>query len=173
MLNGRAVLEDGLVGFVSSGVDRFFNQLFATDVAALGEVEAALAGRPGFVWLCDDPAAAGARTGGGSRPVHVMHGMKTAIRVLGVDARTPASITAVSTFDDLANWHAVYHDVFGVDPRSLDEWRRVHLADRLLDDGVTIVEEWDEPQYVSVKCLAPDGYVVEAAWEPNDAGGPG
>jgi hypothetical protein len=32
---------------------------------------------------------------------------------------------------------------------------------------VPIVEWWDEPDYVSVKCKDPDGYVVEAAWEPN------
>jgi Glyoxalase/Bleomycin resistance protein/Dioxygenase superfamily len=25
----------------------------------------------------------------------------------------------------------------------------------------------DEPDYVSVKCFDPDGYVVEAAWEPD------
>jgi catechol 2,3-dioxygenase-like lactoylglutathione lyase family enzyme len=52
----------------------------------------------------------------------------------------------------------------------------VHLAnrdvvrsfrDQLAADGVPIVEEWDEPDYVSVKCLDPDGYVVEAAWEPR------
>jgi GNAT superfamily N-acetyltransferase len=122
------VLEDGLVGFVSSAFDRFFNHLFATGVAALGEVEAALAGRPGFVWLCDDDAAAGARTGGGGRPIRLMHGMRTTIRVSGVDQPTPASIAAVSSFEDLADWHAVYRGVFGVDARSLDEWRRLHLA---------------------------------------------
>ena len=38
---------------------------------------------------------------------------------------------------------------------------------RLADDGIPIVEEWDEPEYVSVKCRDPDGYVVEAAWEPD------
>jgi catechol 2,3-dioxygenase-like lactoylglutathione lyase family enzyme len=52
----------------------------------------------------------------------------------------------------------------------------VHLAspeavrafgDRLRADGVPIVEEWEEPEYVSVKCRDPDGYVVEAAWEPH------
>jgi catechol 2,3-dioxygenase-like lactoylglutathione lyase family enzyme len=37
---------------------------------------------------------------------------------------------------------------------------------RLAEDGIPIVEEWDEPDYVSVKCRDPDGYVVEAAWEP-------
>jgi hypothetical protein len=38
---------------------------------------------------------------------------------------------------------------------------------RLAADGVPIVEEWDEPDHVSVKCSDPDGYVVEAAWEPH------
>jgi len=41
------------------------------------------------------------------------------------------------------------------------------FADRLRADGVAIVEEWDEPDYVSVKCRDPDGYVVEYAWEPR------
>ena len=36
---------------------------------------------------------------------------------------------------------------------------------RLIDDGVTIVGERDEPEYVSVKCRDPDGYIVEASWE--------
>jgi catechol 2,3-dioxygenase-like lactoylglutathione lyase family enzyme len=40
------------------------------------------------------------------------------------------------------------------------------LRDRLASDGVELVEEWDEPEYVSVKCRDPDGYIVEAAWEP-------
>lgn len=40
------------------------------------------------------------------------------------------------------------------------------LAERLRADGVEIVEEWDEPGYASVKCLDPDGYVVETYWEP-------
>ena len=40
---------------------------------------------------------------------------------------------------------------------------------RLRADGVEIVEEWDEPEYVSVKFLDPDRYIVEAAWEPHRA----
>jgi catechol 2,3-dioxygenase-like lactoylglutathione lyase family enzyme len=35
---------------------------------------------------------------------------------------------------------------------------------RLEGDGIEIVEFWDEPDYVSVKCRDPDGYVVEFAW---------
>ena len=38
---------------------------------------------------------------------------------------------------------------------------------RLAADGIPIAEEWDEPEYVSVKCRDPDGYVVEAAWEAS------
>jgi catechol 2,3-dioxygenase-like lactoylglutathione lyase family enzyme len=43
------------------------------------------------------------------------------------------------------------------------------LRDRFVADGVPIAEEWEEPEYVSVKCRDPDGYVVEAAWEPYRA----
>ena len=53
---------------------------------------------------------------------------------------------------------------FGVNLPSPEDVRR--FRDRLAADGVPIVEEWHEPEYVSVKCRDPDGYVVEAAWEP-------
>ena len=41
------------------------------------------------------------------------------------------------------------------------------FRDRLAADTVEIVEEWDEPAYVSVKFRDPDGYVVEVSWEPE------
>jgi len=40
------------------------------------------------------------------------------------------------------------------------------FRDRLAGDGIEITEFSDEPDYVSVKCRDPDGYVVEFAWEP-------
>jgi catechol 2,3-dioxygenase-like lactoylglutathione lyase family enzyme len=40
------------------------------------------------------------------------------------------------------------------------------FRDRLEAGGVEIAEFWDEPDYVSVKCRDPDGYVIELAWEP-------
>jgi catechol 2,3-dioxygenase-like lactoylglutathione lyase family enzyme len=50
--------------------------------------------------------------------------------------------------------------------KGLDSSQAVkELATRLRADGVEIVEEWDEPEYVSVKCRDPDGYVVEFSWE--------
>ena len=54
---------------------------------------------------------------------------------------------------------------FGIHLPSPDAVRA--FRNRLVADGVTIVEEWEEPEYVSVKCLDPDGYVVEVAWEPH------
>src|SRR6266487_5289005 len=53
---------------------------------------------------------------------------------------------------------------FGIHLPSPDSVRG--FRDRLAADGVAIVEEWDEPAYVSVKFRDPDGYVIEAAWEP-------
>jgi catechol 2,3-dioxygenase-like lactoylglutathione lyase family enzyme len=54
---------------------------------------------------------------------------------------------------------------FGFDAESPE---RVHeYTMRFRDDGLEIVEEWDEPGYVSVKVRDPSGYVVEVSWEPN------
>jgi len=54
---------------------------------------------------------------------------------------------------------------FGVGAESPEAVRA--FATRLRADGVPIVEEWDEPDYVSLKCADPDGYVVEYGWEPR------
>ena len=53
---------------------------------------------------------------------------------------------------------------FGVGADSPEAVRA--MRDRLAADGVELVEEWEEPEYVSVKCRDPDGYVVEYSWEP-------
>src|SRR3954470_23798350 len=45
------------------------------------------------------------------------------------------------------------------------------LRDRLAADGVELVEGWDDLDYVSVKCRDPDGYIIEASWEPYEVGG--
>jgi catechol 2,3-dioxygenase-like lactoylglutathione lyase family enzyme len=47
---------------------------------------------------------------------------------------------------------------FGVGMRDRDAVRG--LRDRLAADGVELVEEWDEPDYVSVKCRDPDGEIA-------------
>lgn len=53
---------------------------------------------------------------------------------------------------------------FGISLPTPEEVRS--FRDRATADGVPIVGEWEEPDYVSVKCLDPDGYVVEVSWEP-------
>ena len=47
---------------------------------------------------------------------------------------------------------------FGVGVASPDDVRA--FVKRLRADGVKIVGEWDEPDYVSVKCRDPDGCIV-------------
>ncbi|HEY7175085.1 MAG TPA: VOC family protein [Micromonosporaceae bacterium] len=43
---------------------------------------------------------------------------------------------------------------------------RVHeFCARLIADGVEIVEQDDEPDLVSFKCLDPDGWRIEVYWE--------
>ena len=42
------------------------------------------------------------------------------------------------------------------------------FRDRLAADGIEIADFWDEPDYVSVKCRDPDGYLIEFVWEPGD-----
>ena len=54
---------------------------------------------------------------------------------------------------------------FGKSARAPDDVRA--LRRRLAADGVAVVEEYDEPEYVSIKFRDPDGYVVQVAWEPG------
>jgi catechol 2,3-dioxygenase-like lactoylglutathione lyase family enzyme len=70
---------------------------------------------------------------------------------------------ALGPTDEAIRLPAFLH--FGVHMPSPDAVRA--LRDRLVADGVEIAEQWEEPEYVSVKCRDPDGYVVEAAWEPH------
>ena len=70
---------------------------------------------------------------------------------------------ALGPTDEPISFPSFLHFGIGLpSPEAVQEFRR-----RLRADGVPIAEEWDEPEYVSVKCLDPDGYVVEAAWEPH------
>jgi catechol 2,3-dioxygenase-like lactoylglutathione lyase family enzyme len=53
---------------------------------------------------------------------------------------------------------------FGFAPaRDPDQVRA--FRNRLVREGIRLVEEWDDGTYVSVKRRDPDGYVVEFAWE--------
>lgn len=43
----------------------------------------------------------------------------------------------------------------------------VALRERFVGDGIELIEESGEPDYVSIKCRDPDGYIIEAFWEPE------
>ena len=71
---------------------------------------------------------------------------------------------ALKETDEPISLPGFFHFAFGA-AETPDEVRS--FAARLRRDGVPIAEEWEEPDYVSVKCRDPDGYVVEFAWEPG------
>ena len=56
----------------------------------------------------------------------------------------------------------LHHGFRAESPHEVHEFR-----DRFRADGLEIVEQWDEPDYVSVKVREPSGYVVEVSFEPD------
>jgi GNAT superfamily N-acetyltransferase len=117
VLAGRSVARPKLTGFLSSDFDPFLNHLFASEKLARGEAVEALQGRPGFVWLAEEPAP--------DEPLIVMQGMTADLNQTAPERRAPREITEVRSTDELDAWHGVYSEVFGADPRSRDDWRRL------------------------------------------------
>jgi catechol 2,3-dioxygenase-like lactoylglutathione lyase family enzyme len=63
--------------------------------------------------------------------------------------------------DHPPNPGAFHHFGFRVSsPQEVREHRQ-----RLVDAGVPIIEDVEEPGLVSFKCTDPDGYTVEVSWE--------
>jgi catechol 2,3-dioxygenase-like lactoylglutathione lyase family enzyme len=70
---------------------------------------------------------------------------------------------ALGETDEPINLPAFLHFGFG----GAESPAEVHaFRDRLAADGVEIVVFEEEPDYVSVKCRDPDGYVIQFSWEP-------
>lgn len=53
---------------------------------------------------------------------------------------------------------------FGFEIGSPEEVRA--LRERLVADGIELVEDENAETYVGFKCLDPDGHVIEVSWEP-------
>ncbi len=70
---------------------------------------------------------------------------------------------ALGRWDDDVRLPPFLH--FGFDAGSPERVRE--YAKRFRADGLEIVEESDDPGYVSVKVRDPSGYVVEVAWDAN------
>src|SRR5207248_6503915 len=124
-LDGEAVEQATLSGFVSSSFDPFLNHLFATGAVSRDEAAAALAGRPGFVWLDDVEAESG---------VALMQGMVAELGDGPVAAPQQADLVDVRSRAEVDAWHGGYSAVRGADPRSRDEWSTLHAALGPADD---------------------------------------
>lgn len=122
-LGGGPVEQGALSGFASSDFDPFLNHLFASAALAPGEAAEALAGRPGFVWLTEDPVSEAERA-----QVVLMQGMTANVADAPVEPVREGLVAEARSDDDLDDWHEVYSEVFGSDPRSRDDWRRVHAT---------------------------------------------
>jgi hypothetical protein len=61
VLGGTAIERLQLTGFLNSEFDPFLNQLFAAGSVTPGEAAEVLEGRPGFIWLADEPGPNGVR----------------------------------------------------------------------------------------------------------------
>lgn len=121
-LGGTEVRQPGLSGFLNSRFDRFLNQLFASKAIDLRDAAAALAGRPGFVWLQRRPT-----------PVEGLTVVETTQMTARLDPDTEwasraGEIADVRSRDDVDGWFDVYSAVFGADPRARDEWQHIHAS---------------------------------------------
>jgi GNAT superfamily N-acetyltransferase len=129
VLGGRAIEQPQLTGFLNSAFDPFLNQLFAAGPVRPREAAEALDGRPGFVWLAEEPSASEVSAPGTeSLSLVVMHGMTAATAEPAAAPRIEGEIIEVRSPAELRAWYEVYREVFGADDRASRDWQRVHDA---------------------------------------------
>ena len=147
-LGGERWTDAGVTSYVSSAFDPFLNQSFVTAGADPREAVHRLAGRPAFVWMAVQPLP-GARLGM-ERAGFVLAAFTAMDADSGGDSDVSDgdALAALRDPRDVAAWHAVYSEVLGPDPRSQEEWLRLHGA--LGPEGAAAVWLWlrrvgDEP----------------------------
>ena len=128
VLGGTAISDSSFKGFLSSDFDPFLNHLFTTGIVSLGEIVEAVAGRPAFVWLGEEPSATVDDLTAAGLAVVVMHGMTASTEPSAVAGRPDSEIGEVSSPVDVDGWYEVYSEVFGADDRGRDDWSRVYDA---------------------------------------------
>ena len=127
VLGGTVVERARLSGFLSSEFDPFLNHLFTSGSVAPREAAEALDGRPGFVWLVEEPDLDQVGVAGAERLLLVeMLGMTATTAAPGARPRHEGEIGEVRSRADLDGWHGVYCEVFGSDPGGRDEWGQIH-----------------------------------------------
>jgi hypothetical protein len=129
VLGGTAIERPRLSGFLNSEVDPFLNQLVAAGPVTPRAAAEALEGRPGFVWLAEEPSPSEIGAAGAVSPLLVvMHGMTAATAGPAAVPEIHGKIVEVRSRSELRAWHEVYCEVFGGDDRGSQDWQRVHDA---------------------------------------------
>ena len=129
VLGGTAIERPQLSGFLNSEFDPFLNQLFAAGPVTPREAAEVLEGRPGFIWLADDPGPNGVRAAEAENlSLVLMHGMTVATAGSAEAPQVEGEIVEVRSRTLLHAWHEVYCEVFGGDARSRQEWQWIYDA---------------------------------------------
>jgi GNAT superfamily N-acetyltransferase len=128
VLGGTAVSGSSFSGFLSSDFDPFLNHLFTVGRVRQGEIVEAVAGRPAFVWLAEEPTGDIDEFAAAGLALVVMHGMTASTEPSGASGRTEAEIVEVGSLVDVDGWYEVYSEVFGADARGREDWYRVYDA---------------------------------------------
>jgi GNAT superfamily N-acetyltransferase len=129
VLSGKAIERPQLTGFLNSEFDPFLNQLFAAGPVTPREAAEALEGRPGLIWLADDPGPSDLGAPGAENLVSaVMHGMTAPTAAPAAAPQIDCEIAEVRSRSELRAWHEVYCEVFGGDERGRQDWQRLHDA---------------------------------------------
>jgi GNAT superfamily N-acetyltransferase len=129
VLGGTAIRRQRLSGFLNSEFDPFLNQLFAAGPVTPHEAAEALDGRPGFIWLAEEPSPNQVGAPGADKlSLVLMHGMTAATARSAEAPQVEGEIVEVRSRTLLHAWHEVYCEVFGGDTRGRQEWERIYDA---------------------------------------------
>jgi GNAT superfamily N-acetyltransferase len=129
VLGGTALERPQLTGFLSSEFDPFLNQLFAAGPLTPREAAEALEGRPGFIWLAEEPSPREVAAPGAEKlSLVLMYGMTAATAGSAAAPQVEREIVEVRSRKRLRAWHEVYCEVLGGDARGREEWQRIYDA---------------------------------------------
>ena len=133
-LDGERSAGEGVASFVSSGFDPFLNQVFVDADGCPDEVIRRLAGRPAFLWMASEPSVEVQRC---SESEGFAPSAFTAMQadLDEGDADEDAALAPVASESDVAEWHAVFSEVLGADPRSVADWQQLHRVLGPTGDG--------------------------------------
>lgn len=129
VLGGTAIERPQLTGFLNSEFDPFLNRLFAAGPVTPREAVEALEGRPGFIWLAEEPSPSEVGAPGAEKlSLVLMYGMTAATAGSAAAPQVDSEIVEVRSRKWLRAWHDVYCEVFGGDARGRQEWQRIYEA---------------------------------------------